>query len=524
MELSQLETFLAVAEERSFSRAAVRLHRTQPAVSQVIRKLEASVGETLFDRAARDGSLTAAGTLLRDYALRLLALRREASSALDELKSLERGHLQLAANEYTCMYLLPAIDAFRREYPHIDVTVQRMLASRIPEELSRRTFELGVISFRPDPAQIRTIAVYGDSLDFIVSPSHPLAKAERVSIRDLGNETFIAHNVASPLRRRVIEAFQRHRTPLNMSIELPTIEAIKRFVAMGNGVALVPHLTVARELEIGDLVRIPVDELEVRRVLRLASRRQATLSYAAKAFLGTLKDLADKQGPPFFYHVEKTGNKGPRERGNKKAGTTGRRGYGTAERASPANSANPANSAYHFPGNIAHPTEQALIPEGGCLRKCTQTGVNRDGEAGRILAQASRSQVGVGSRATGADCAGCSDFRRIAPCRAHLARRDREPAGAAFSRARGAGQLSCLAGGRAAGRGQGTAHLAARAGGGDKRSGNECGERANSAAHPDCRIPLPRAPALQAGRTREDLRSGAEGAGHRCAAEDAFCA
>jgi DNA-binding transcriptional LysR family regulator len=78
MELNQLETFLAVAEERSFSRAAVRLHRTQPAVSQVIRKLEESVGETLFDRAARDGSLTAAGVLLRDYALRLLALRREA--------------------------------------------------------------------------------------------------------------------------------------------------------------------------------------------------------------------------------------------------------------------------------------------------------------------------------------------------------------------------------------------------------------------------------------------------------------
>ena len=251
MELNQLETFLAVAEERSFSRAAVRLHRTQPAVSQVIRKLEAAVGETLFDRAARDGSLTAAGVLLRDYALRLLALRREASSALGELKSLERGRLQLAANEYTCMYLLPAIDRFRREFPHISVTVHRMLASRIPEELNLRTFELGMISFRPDPAQFRTIAVYADSLAFIVSPSHPLAGAARVSISDLGNEIFIAHNVASPLRRKVIEAFQRYRTPLNMGIELPTIEAIKRFVAMGNGVALVPHLTVARELEIG---------------------------------------------------------------------------------------------------------------------------------------------------------------------------------------------------------------------------------------------------------------------------------
>jgi len=307
VELNQLETFLAVAEERSFSRAAVRLHRTQPAVSQVIRKLEAAVGETLFDRAARDGSLTAAGVLLRDYALRLLALRREATSALGELKSLERGRLQLAANEYTCMYLLPAIDAFRKQFPHISVAVHRMLASRIPDELNLRTFEIGVMTFRPDPAQFRTIAVYADSLALIVAPGHPLASAQRVSIGDLGKECFIAHNVTSPQRSRVIEAFQRFRTPLNMTIELPTIEAIKRFVAMGNGVALVPHLTVARELETGDLVRVPVDELEARRVLRLVHRRQATLSYAARAFLRTVKALAKQQGPPFYFHVERGG-------------------------------------------------------------------------------------------------------------------------------------------------------------------------------------------------------------------------
>jgi DNA-binding transcriptional LysR family regulator len=306
MELNQLEAFLVVAEERSFSRAALRLHRTQPAISQVIRKLEEAVGETLFDRAARDGSLTAAGLLLRDYALRLMALRREATSALDELKSLERGQLQLAANEYTCMYLLPAIDAFRREFPHVNVTVHRTLASRIPEELNLRTFELGVISFRPDPAQFRTIAVYGDTLSLIVSPSHPLAGAERVSISDLGKESFIAHNVMSPLRRKVIEAFQRYRTPLNMAIELPTIEAIKRFVAMGNGVALVPHLSVARELETGALVRVVVDELEMKRVLRLVHRRQTTLSYAARAFLRTVRSMAEDQGPPFYYHVERT--------------------------------------------------------------------------------------------------------------------------------------------------------------------------------------------------------------------------
>ncbi len=307
MDLNQLETFLAVAEERSFSRAALRLHRTQPAISQVIRKLEASVGETLFDRSARDGSLTAAGELLREYALRLLALRREASSALDELKSLERGHLQLAANEYTCMYLLPVMDAFRREFPQVRVNVHRMLASRIPEELNLRSFEIGVVSFRPDPAQFRTIAVYGDSLALIASPTHALARAERISITELGREDFIAHNVTSPLRRKVIETFQRFRTPLNMRIELPTIEAIKRFVAMGNGVALVPNLTVARELETGDLVRIKVDELEFRRVLRLVHRRQTPLSYAAQAFLRAVRTLAQTQGPPFYYQVERQG-------------------------------------------------------------------------------------------------------------------------------------------------------------------------------------------------------------------------
>lgn len=307
MELNQLETFLAVAEEHSFSRAAARLHRTQPAVSQVIRKLEESVGETLFDRAARDGSLTAAGVLLRDYALRLLALRREAASALDELKNLERGHLQLAANEYTCMYLLPVIDRFRHAFPHINVAVHRMLASHIPDELNLRTFELGVVSYRPDPEQYRTIAVYGDSLALIVSPHHPLAKVGRVSINDLGGETFIAHNVTSPLRRKVIEAFQRYRTPLNMGIELPTIDAIKRFVALGNGVALVPHLTVASELESGTLVRIPVDELEFKRVLRLVHRRHASLSYAARAFLRSVRTQAQELGPPFYYHVERAG-------------------------------------------------------------------------------------------------------------------------------------------------------------------------------------------------------------------------
>lgn len=306
MDLNQLETFLAVTEEGGFSRAAARLHRTQPAISQTIRKLETDLGEVLFERSSRDGSLTAAGRLLKDYAQKLLNLRREASSALEQLRSLERGHLHLAANEYTCLYLLPVLDEFRRLCPQITVAVQRTLASRIQEELLQRNVEIGIISFHPHSSEFRSIAVYTDYLAFVVNPRHPLAREKRVAIRDLGAENFIAHNVPSPLRKQVIEAFARHKTPLNMGVELPSLEAIKRFVAMGNGVALVPGLTVQRELETGELVQIPVTELQFERQLRVVHRRQSTLSYAAHAFLKVVRSLAAERGAPFHYHVERS--------------------------------------------------------------------------------------------------------------------------------------------------------------------------------------------------------------------------
>ena len=303
MDMFQLETFLAVAEERSFSRAAARLHRTQPAVSQVIRKLEDELGELLFERASRDGTLTAAGQLLRGYAQRMVGLRREASSALKELRSLDRGRLMLAANEYTCLYLLPVLDEFRRRCPNLGVTVQRSLATKIPDELLQRNVEFGIMSYRPDD-HFRSVQVYSDELAFVVSPRHPLARKSSLSVRDLGSETFVAHNVPSPLRQKVIETFTAHKTPLNMVIELPSLEAIKRFVAGGNGVAFAPGLTVRPELDSGVLVKIPVEELQIQRTLRLVQRRQANLSPAGTAFLEVIRELASLRGTPFQFEEE----------------------------------------------------------------------------------------------------------------------------------------------------------------------------------------------------------------------------
>jgi len=305
VDLFQLETFLAVAEERSFSRAAARLHRTQPAVSQVIAKLEAELGETLLERSSRDGTLTDAGEVLRDYAQKMLNLRADASAALVDLRLLHTGKLTLAANEYTCLYLLPVLDAFRQEMPGVKIAVQRSLASRIADEVLSHSVEIGVVSFRPDDPQVRSIVVYRDELVCIVSPAHALASAGKASITRLGRETFIAHNVPSPLRQKVIGAFKRHKTPLNMDVELPSLDAIKRFVQGGNGVALVPRLTAQGELEAGTLVAVDVPELQMERKLRLVYRRQAALSHAARAFLRVVEQHAEKHGDPFGFVAER---------------------------------------------------------------------------------------------------------------------------------------------------------------------------------------------------------------------------
>jgi DNA-binding transcriptional LysR family regulator len=302
VDLFQLETLLAVAEERSFSRAAARLHRTQPAVSQVIAKLEAELGETLVERS--DVTLTDAGEVLREYAQKMLNLRKDAGAALVDLRSLQTGRLNLAANEYTCLYLLPLLDAFRREHPHVKVAVQRALASRIADEVISHSVELGVVSFRPEDPQVVSTVVYRDELVCVVSPGHALAKAKKTSIARLGRESFVAHNVPSPLRQKVIAEFLRHKTPLQMEVELPSLEAIKRFVQRGTGVALVPKLTVEQELASGALVAVAVPELLVERKLRLVYRKQAALSHAAREFLNIVESYAASHGDPYRFQAE----------------------------------------------------------------------------------------------------------------------------------------------------------------------------------------------------------------------------
>src|SRR5204863_9157384 len=305
MDLSQLEVFLAVAREGRFSRAAEKLYRTQSAVSQSIRKLEEEIGEPLFDRSSRDGLLTDAGGVLQEYAERLLNLRNDAQEALVELRELHKGKLAIAANEFTALYLLPVLAEFRRLHPMIKVTVQRALGSHIPDDVLRHNSELGVLTYDPQESQLHSVVVYLDELIFVVPPSHPLARERRVSIRQLGAESFVAHIVSSPYREKVIQAFRQHNTPLHMGIELPTLQAIKRFVAMGSGVAFLPEISVEDEIARGELVRIPVQELKVHRKLRLIYRKSASLSHAGQAFLKVAESVAHTQAGRYRFERDR---------------------------------------------------------------------------------------------------------------------------------------------------------------------------------------------------------------------------
>ncbi len=305
MDLFQLETFLAVVEERGFSRAAARLHRTQSAVSQTISKLEDELGETLFERSSREGAVTDAGRLLLRYAEELLNLRGRAQTALKELRELQHGKLSIAANEFTALYLLRALHRFRRLHPTIHIEIQRSLASDVARSVVNHHVELGMLSFRPDDEQLSSVVVYVDELAFVVYPGHPLASSRQVGIHELGAEFFVAHNVRSPYREKVLQTFTKYKTALHMPVELPNIEAIKQFVAMGNGVALLPLIAVQAEINRGELVQIPVKELQMQRRLRLVYRRGASLSHAARAFLKVLESMAAQEDGRWLFQKER---------------------------------------------------------------------------------------------------------------------------------------------------------------------------------------------------------------------------
>lgn len=291
MDLPALKIFLAVAEERSFSRAAAKVHRTQPAVSQAVKRLEDDLGEQLFDRSSKSGTLTDAGRVLQNYGQRLVRLAEEADSAIRELRDLRRGRVLIGANEAAVHTLLPLVVTFRRKVPDIAIDVRRVPARQIAVEVQQGSLDFGALTFRPAEEGLLEVAVGSDELVLLVPPAHPFAKKRQVTMEDVGGEPVVAHNDPSPARERVLRLFEQRHITLNMVIALPSLDGIKRAVELGLGVALLPRRCAITEIASGRLMAVPVSGISRKRQLTLVCRK-AHRSHAANAFLAVAQESA----------------------------------------------------------------------------------------------------------------------------------------------------------------------------------------------------------------------------------------
>jgi DNA-binding transcriptional LysR family regulator len=289
MDLASLRIFLAVAEERSFSRAAAKVHRTQPAVSQAVKRLEDDLGEQLFDRSSKNGTLTDAGRVLQNYGQRLIRLAEEAESAMRELRDLRRGRVLIGANEAAIHTLLPLMARFREKVPDIAVDVRRVPARQIAVEVQQGSLDFGALTFRPAEEGLFEVVVGSDELVLLMSPDHPFAKRRQVTMEEVAGEAVVAHNDPSPARERVLRLFEEKHIALNMVISLPSLDGIKRAVELKLGVALLPRRCAVTEIASGRLAAVPVAGISRKRQMTLVCRK-AHRSHAANAFLAVAQE------------------------------------------------------------------------------------------------------------------------------------------------------------------------------------------------------------------------------------------
>jgi DNA-binding transcriptional LysR family regulator len=290
MELRQLEHFLAVIEEGTFTRAAERLCLTQPAVSLSIKKLEDEVGNSLFARDVHDLSLTEAGRTLAEYARRMVRLRDDATRDMARLGSMAAGSLTIAAHEAAAVYLLPvALRSYVKKFPDIKVGIYRSRLDEIPRQVMDRQVDVGFVKEAPSFHELQSVEVHSDEMVCIASPKHPLASRPRVSLKDVSGEQFILHHLCSATADRILRLFEQNATRCRVVAELWSFENIKEFVRQEVGLAIVPGVTVREELRNGSLVRLDLRELAMPRRTLMIYRDAGYMSEAARELIGIVR-------------------------------------------------------------------------------------------------------------------------------------------------------------------------------------------------------------------------------------------
>jgi DNA-binding transcriptional LysR family regulator len=290
MELYQLDAFLAVVEERSFTKAAERVFRTQGAVSVAIRKLEEEVGVPLMARDSHECTLTEAGRMLTTYARRMIELRDKFQRSMAALRSLDTGSVGIASHESAAEYLLPApLAAFHAQYPNVKLEARLCDGHQIAHLVSEREVDLGFGIRQNNRHGLLSEMVHSDPLVLVAAPDHRLSHEQAIDLGQLGHERLFMHSRHTTMTETIQRLFADHHVELTVAAEVWNFETMKQFVRTGSGLAIVPASVAQPDLDLGRLVTIRCDDLVITRSIEVIYRENEALLPAPAALIAILR-------------------------------------------------------------------------------------------------------------------------------------------------------------------------------------------------------------------------------------------
>jgi DNA-binding transcriptional LysR family regulator len=285
MDFDQLHTFLEIVRLKSFSKAAQTCYRTQPAISAQIRQLEQELKTDLFERFGSRISLTTAGKIFSEYAEQILELRRRAQDALHELELVPRGELVIAANEATCIYVLPGVfSEYKKQFPAVQLQVNRSFGARVVEAVMENIADFGLTQLPIPEKRVQIVDIYRDEIRAVMPARHPLADQKSVTCQQLADFPLLLPK-SGTTRARLDHWFEPVEEQMNVSMELDSTEMMKRFVIAGLGISFIAVSNCREEIAAGKVRAVPLAPEPMPRKLGLIYRKDKALSKAALGFI-----------------------------------------------------------------------------------------------------------------------------------------------------------------------------------------------------------------------------------------------
>jgi DNA-binding transcriptional LysR family regulator len=285
MDLDQLHTFLEIVRLKSFSKAAQTCYRTQPAISAQVRQLEQELNTILFERLGTRISLTMAGRIFADYAEQILHLRKRAQDCINELEKVPRGELVIAANEATCIYVLPRVFAeFKKQFPNVQLLVDRSYGTRVVQAVLDNQADFGITQLPVQEKKLQAVKIHSDEICLLVPHGHRLAKHQQIVPRDLIGEPLLIPKTGTT-RSRLNEWLDPIEDEMLISMELDSTEMIKRFVMAELGVSFLAASHCVEEISAQKLAAVSLGPEPMIRRLGLIYRKDKTLSKIALGFI-----------------------------------------------------------------------------------------------------------------------------------------------------------------------------------------------------------------------------------------------